>query len=146
MTSQGAAGERTEDRTTREIIGAAIDVHKELGPGLLESAYEQCLCHELSLRGLSFRRQSSLPVEYKGIRLDCGYRIDLIVEDLVVVELKTVDHIMPVHEAQLLTYLKLSRHPIGLLINFHVAVLRDGVKRIVHDYYPSAPLASSPNE
>ena len=119
---------------TSQIIGAAIEVHRELGPGLLESAYEECLCHELSLRRVNFHRQVALPVVYKGVRLDCGYRIDLVVEDMVVVELKTVDRILPVHEAQLLTYLKLYRRPVGLLINFHVPVLKDGVKRMVNNY------------
>jgi GxxExxY protein len=124
----------SEDRITGEIIGGAIDVHRELGPGLLESAYEQCLCHELSLRGVRFERQVPLPVPYKGIRLDCGYRMDLVVEGIVVVELKTVDRLMPIHEAQLLTYLKLSKHSLGLLMNFNVPVLKDGVKRMVHNF------------
>ena len=119
---------------TGEIIGSAIEVHKELGPGLLESAYEECLCRELSLRGVSFQRQVPLPVVYKGVRLDCGYRIDLVVDDKVVVELKTVDKLLPVHEAQLLTYLKLYHRQVGLLINFHVAVLKDGIKRMVNNY------------
>ena len=119
---------------TGEIIGSAIEVHKELGPGLLESAYEECLCRELSLRGVSFQRQVPLPVVYKGVRLDCGYRIDLVVDDKVVVELKTVDKLVPVHEAQLLTYLKLYHRQVGLLINFHVAVLKDGIKRMVNNY------------
>lgn len=119
------------EQLTEAIIGAAIEVHRALGPGLLESAYEQCLCHELSLRGLSFTRQVDLPVIYKGVRLDCGYRIDLIVEDQVVLELKTVDKIAPVHEAQLLTYLRLSGRKIGLLINFNSAALRTGIKRMV---------------
>jgi GxxExxY protein len=127
-----------EDRITGEIIGAAIEVHRELGPGLLESAYEQCLCHELSLRAVPFQRQVDLPVVYKGIQLDCGYRMDLIVGDRVVVELKTVDKLQPVHEAQLLTYLKLYHRQVGLLINFNVPVLKDGVKRLVNNYYPFA--------
>jgi len=119
------------EELTEAIIGAAIEVHRVLGPGLLESAYEQCLCHELSLRGLSFRRQVDLPVRYKDIQLDCGYRIDLIVEDQVILELKTVEKLAPVHDAQLLTYLRLSGKRIGLLINFHSAVLRNAVKRMV---------------
>jgi GxxExxY protein len=127
-----------EDRITGEIIGAAIEVHRELGPGLLESAYEQCLCHELSLRGLPFQRQVELPVVYKGIRLDCGYRMDVVVEGIVVVELKTVDKLLPIHDAQLLTYLKLSDHQLGLLLNFNVPVLKDGLKRIVNNYHPSS--------
>jgi len=125
-----------EDWITGEIIGAAIEVHRELGPGLLESAYEQCLCHELSLRGLAFQRQVDLPVVYKGIRLDCGYRMDVVVEETVVVELKTVDKLLPIHDAQLLTYLKLYRRQLGLLLNFNVPVLKDGLKRIVNNYKP----------
>jgi GxxExxY protein len=115
---------------TEKIIGAAIEVHRALGPGLLESAYEECFCHELSLRGVSFRRQVPLPVEYKGVKLDCGYRLDLIVQDSVVLELKCVEHTLPVHEAQLLTYLKLTGKRIGLIINFNVPVLmRGGITR-----------------
>jgi GxxExxY protein len=117
---------------TEKIIGAAIEVHRALGPGLLESAYEECFCHELHLRGLSFQRQVPLPVTYKGINLDCGYRIDVIVEDAVVLELKCVEHILAVHEAQLLTYLKLLNKRVGLILNFHVAALvRGGVVRKV---------------
>jgi GxxExxY protein len=132
---------RREDAITGEVIGAAIEVHRALGPGLLESAYEQCLCHELSLRNVPFRRQIELPVVYKGVQLDCGYRIDMVVAELAIVELKTVDKLLPIHDAQLLTYLKLFHCQVGLLINFNVAVLRDGIKRIVHNYSPSsAPL------
>jgi GxxExxY protein len=120
-----------EEELTQAIIGAAIEVHRVLGPGLLESAYEECLCHELSLRGLSFKRQVELPVVYKGIRLDCGYRMDLVVEDRVVLELKTVEQLLPVHEAQLLTYLKLSGIKVGLLFNFHAETLKQGMKRRV---------------
>ena len=119
------------DPRTEEIIAAAIEVHRHLGPGLLESAYEQCLCRELQLRNLSFKRQIDLPVEYKGIKLDCGYRIDLIVNNEVVVELKAIEKILPVHEAQLLSYLRLSGLHIGLLINFCVAALKDGIVRRV---------------
>jgi len=114
---------------TEAIIGSAIEVHRILGPGLLESAYEECLCHELTLRKLRFERQVDLPVEYKGIHLDCGYRIDLVVENTVVVELKCAEKITPVHEAQLLTYLRLSGKHVGPLINFHVPALKDGIKR-----------------
>ena len=117
---------------TEQIIGAAVDVHRALGPGLLESAYEECLCHELHLRGLTFERQVSLPVEYKGVKLDCGYRLDLIVQDQIVLELKCVEHILPVHEAQLLTYLKLTGKHVGLILNFNVATLtRGGIVRKV---------------
>lgn len=120
-----------EQTLTREIISAAMEVHRTLGPGLLESAYQACLCHELNLRNISFLQQVELPVIYKEIKLDCGYRIDLIVNDHVVVELKSVQEILPVHEAQLLTYLRLTNKRVGLLINFNVAVLKNGIKRRV---------------
>ena len=120
------------EELTEKIIGAAIEVHRVLGPGLLESAYEECLCRELSLRELSFQREVSLPVEYKGVKLDCGYRLDLIVQDAVVLELKCVEHILPVHEAQLLTYLKLTGKHVGMIVNFNVATLvRGGIVRKV---------------
>jgi GxxExxY protein len=125
-------------RLTEKIIGAAIEVHRHTGPGLLESAYEECLCFELSKRALHFRRQVLLPVSYKGIKLDCGYKIDLLVEDSVVLELKTVDHLLPIHSAQLLTYLKLSGKPIGLLINFNEPVLKNGLKRLVNHFNDSS--------
>ena len=118
---------------TEKIIGAAIEVHKALGPGLLESAYEGCLAHELSLANLSFERQVPLPVSYKSILLDCGYRLDFLVKKTVVLELKAVEGLQPIHEAQLLTYLKLGRWPIGLIINFNVPVLKKGIKRMVHN-------------
>jgi len=123
--------EEQNDTRTSAIIGAAIEVHRQLGPGLLESAYEQCLCHELHLRGLSFKCQVDLPVSYKGVQLDCGYKIDLIVGDEVIVELKSVERILPVHEAQLLTYLKLSGKTVGLLINFNTPLLTRGIIRRV---------------
>ena len=116
---------------TGQIIGSAIEVHKALGPGLLESAYEECLCRELVLLGIDFKRQQPIPVEYKGARLDCGYRMDLLVEGLVLLELKSVDRLEPIHEAQVLTYLKLTGLKIGLSINFNVPVLRDGIKRFI---------------
>ena len=116
---------------TERIIGAAIEVHRALGPGLLESAYEECVCREATLRGIQFRRQVSLPVEYKGVRLDCGYRIDLLVSEQVVVEIKAVEGLLPIHEAQLLTYLKLGGWNVGLLINFNSTVLMHGIKRMV---------------
>jgi GxxExxY protein len=118
---------------TDGIIGASIEVHRALGPGSLESAYEECLCYELAIRGMTIQQQVPLPVEYKGIKLDCGYRMDVVVDDLVVLELKAVDRLLPVHEAQLLTYLRLRQCPAGLLINFNVPVLRQGLKRIVHN-------------
>ena len=114
---------------TGQIIGAAIEVHRAVGPGLLESAYEACLCHELTLRRVAFERQKPLPVEYKGVKLDCGYRLDLFVEGTVVVEIKAVETIQPIHEAQLLTYLKLGGWKLGLLINFNVPALKDGIRR-----------------
>jgi GxxExxY protein len=119
------------EQLTSEIIGAATEVHKALGPGLLESAYCECLCHELNLRRLHFRREVELPVTYKGVRLACGYRLDIVVEEQVVLEIKTVETITSLHEAQLLTYMKLSRLQVGLLLNFNVAVLKDGLKRLV---------------
>ena len=121
------------EELTSEIIGAAIEVHRELGPGLLESAYEVCMFKELEARGLAVMAQVPVPVVYKGDRLDAGFRIDLMVEDRIVVELKAVEKLLPVHTAQLITYLKLSRHEVGLLMNFNVPVLRDGIKRIVND-------------
>ena len=114
---------------THEIIGAAIDVHRQLGPGLLESAYRECLCHELWLRRIDFRRELNLPVHYKGIKLDCGYRVDVLVADVLVVELKAIQSLTAVHEAQLLTYLRLGGWKAGLLINFNVPVLKDGIRR-----------------
>jgi GxxExxY protein len=120
-----------KDSRTSAIIGAAIEVHRHLGPGLLESAYEECLCHELHLRGIDFRRQIDLPVEYKGLKLDCGYRLDLIVQEEVVVELKCVEKVLPVHEAQLLTYMLMTGKRVGLLINFNVPQLIKGITRRV---------------
>ncbi|MFN9977841.1 MAG: GxxExxY protein [Phycisphaerae bacterium] len=117
------------DAITDKIIGAAIEVHRSLGPGLLETAYEACLAKELADRGVAFARQLELPVNYKGIRVECGYRIDLLVEDLIVVELKSVEKTQPIHEAQLLTYLRLMDKPVGLLLNFNVSKLTDGIVR-----------------
>ncbi|MBI2838741.1 MAG: GxxExxY protein [Acidobacteria bacterium] len=119
---------------TERIIGAAIEVHRTIGPGLLESAYEECLAHELRLHGLEFERQVPLPVNYKGVKLDSGYRLDFLVGKFVVVELKAVDALQPIHEAQLLTYLKLGGWTLGLLLNFNVPVLKDGFKRLVLNY------------
>jgi GxxExxY protein len=117
---------------TEKIIGAAIEVHKALGPGLLESAYEQCLAHEFSLANISFQRQVPLPVSYKSMAVDCGYRPDFLVERTVVLELKAVEVLHSIYEAQVLTYLKLGGWPIGLLINFNVPVLKKGIKRLVY--------------
>ena len=121
----------TDNDITHEIIGAAIEVHKRLGPGLLESAYEECFAHELHLRNLKVDRQVGVPVIYKETKLECGYRIDLIVEGRIVVELKSVESLAPIHEAIILTYLRLSGHKLGLLINFNVAILKDGVRRFI---------------
>ena len=119
------------DELSNRVIGCAIDVHRHLGPGLLESAYEQCLAIELSTQGIPFKLQSELHVEYRGKKIDCGYRIDVIVKDALILELKSVEKLLPIHEAQLLTYMKLAEIRIGLLINFNVPVLRDGIKRMV---------------
>ena len=118
---------------TREIIGAAIDVHREIGPGLLESVYSVCMEHELDERRVPFVRQVPLPVFYRGVCLELGYRMDLVVNDAVVVEIKSIEGIAPLHRAQLLTYLRLSRKPIGLLINFNVPVLKAGIARLVNE-------------
>ena len=120
-----------DSELTEVIIGAAIDVHKVLGPGLLESAYEECFCHELDLRGVISERQKPLSLVYKGLKLDCGYRMDVVVDNRVVVELKSIERILPIHEAQLLTYLKLSGIRTGLMFNFNVHVLKEGLRRMV---------------
>lgn len=122
-----------ENTISNQVVGAAIEVHRHLGPGLLESAYEECLCHELKLRGLSFDRQKELSVRYKDSRLDCGYRLDVVVEGAVILELKSVKKLEPIHEAQLLTYLKLSDLKLGLLLNFNVPLMRNGIQRIVNN-------------
>ena len=119
------------DPITHEIIGAAIEVHRLLGPGLLESAYEECLARELGIRKLEFRRQVPVPVVYKGVKLECGYRIDILVAGSVVLELKSIEAIAPVHEATLLTYLRLSGNTLGLIINFNVTILKNGIRRFV---------------
>jgi GxxExxY protein len=118
------------NKLTGEIIGAAIEVHKALGPGLLESAYEECLCHEFKLRDFPFERQKELPIEYKDVKLDCGYRLDIVVWSKIILELKSCSELQPIHEAQLLTYLKLTGLKVGLLINFNVPVLKEGIKRL----------------
>jgi GxxExxY protein len=126
------------NRITESIIGSAIAVHKALGPGLLESAYEACLAFELKHMGLRVEREKPLPVTYREVKLDCAYRLDLLVEDAVIVEIKVVDQLAPIHTAQLLSYLKLSGCKVGLLINFHVQKLTDGIRRIVNGF-PSFP-------
>ena len=119
------------EELSNRVIGCALTVHRELGPGLLESTYEQCLAHELKLNGIAFKLQYSLPVEYKGVRLECGYRVDLFIEEKLIIELKCVEQIKGIHEAQLLTYMKLAGVKIGLLMNFNVAKLKNGIKRFV---------------
>ena len=119
------------DSRSNRVIGFAIEVHRELGPGLLESAYEQCLAHELKLGGIQFDRQKNLPVEYQGQKIDCGYRIDLLVEGQLILELKCVDALTSVHQAQLMTYMKLAKIKTGFLINFNVSLLKNGLKRFV---------------
>jgi GxxExxY protein len=119
------------DDLSNRVIGCALEVHRSLGPGLLESTYEQCLAHELKTNGIEFKRQHPLPVNYKEIRLDCGYRVDLLINNKLIVELKTAEKILPIHQAQLLTYMELSNVAVGLLINFNVKYLRDGIKRMV---------------
>jgi GxxExxY protein len=118
-----------KDPLTEKVIGCAIEVHRDLGPGLLESTYEQCLAHELSINGIRFKLQEAIPVKYKAIQLDCGYRVDVLVEDSLILELKAVEQISGVHQAQLLTYMKLAKIRTGLLINFNVTKLIDGIKR-----------------
>ncbi len=122
------------DSITRGIIGAAIEVHKALGPGLLESAYEVCLAYELRELGFKVEQQLPLPITYKQVKLDCGYRLDLLVDDSVIVEVKAIEHLAPIHDAQLLSYLKLSGKRVGLLLNSHVRILKDGLKRIVNEF------------
>jgi GxxExxY protein len=119
------------DPLTNRVIGLAIGVHRELGPGLLESAYEECLCFELKQSGIDFSRQMPLAIVYKGIQLDCGYRLDIVVQRDLILEIKSVDQLMPIHDAQLLTYLKLSGHKVGLLMNFNTVFLKDGIRRFV---------------
>ena len=120
-----------ENDVTGTVIGAAIEVHRILGPGLLESVYEECLCRELELRNISFERQKSLPLKYKGMEIDCGYRLDIVLGRKLIVELKACSSLEPIHEAQLLTYLRLTGIKVGLLINFNVPILKDGIKRLV---------------
>ena len=122
------------NKITEAVIGAAIEVHRGLGPGLLESAYQECLCKELNLRGIPFEREKPLRLEYKGLELECGYRLDILVANSVVIEIKSVETLNPVHDAQLITYLKLGGWKIGLLINFNVAVLKNGIHRKVLNF------------
>lgn len=119
---------------TDEVIGALIEVHRHLGPGLMESAYEACVCAELSERGLKFERQQPLAVNYKGLRLDCAYRLDLVVQESILLELKAVERLLPIHEAQVITYLRLSQLPVGLLVNFNATVLRNALRRLTPNH------------
>ena len=129
--TENAEKRKDVNQLTELLIGCAIEVHRTLGPGLLESAYEVCLCRELTLRGIHFERQVAIPVEYKGVKLDCGYRSDLIVTNMILVEIKAVDQLAPIHDAQLLSYLKLTGLKVGLLINFNERMLTHGIRRKV---------------
>jgi len=129
---QRAVGEDLLNAVSGQIVDAALKVHRALGPGLLESAYEACLVHEMVKRGLKVRRQVSVPVEYDGVKLDTGYRIDVLVEEAVIVEIKAVDAVQAVHKTQLLSYLKLSGKKLGLLLNFNVALMKDGIRRVAN--------------
>jgi GxxExxY protein len=150
---QGEEERRRGWDRTEEVVGALIEVHRRLGPGLLESAYEACTCRELTLRGLAFQRQPAIPLSYKGVHLDCGYRADLIVEASVLVELETVERLEPIHVAQVITYLRLSEIPVGLLVTFNVRALKHGIRRLWLSRPPSSspslpvsPLSSAPRE
>ena len=129
--AEHAESAKNLNELTDAIIGAAMEVHRALGPGLLESTYEMCLCRELSIRGITFERQVSIPVEYKGVKLDCGYRADIVVDGLILVEIKAIDSLLSIHDAQLLSYLKLGGWKIGLLINSNVELLKHGLRRRV---------------
>jgi GxxExxY protein len=131
------------DQITGRIVGAAIEVHKTLGPGLLESAYEACLAYELRQLGYKVEQQKPLPIICKDVKLDCGYRLDLVVEDAVIAEIKAIERLAPIHDAQLISYLRLADKRVGLLINFHVTLLKNGAKRIVNNFPDSAASATS---
>jgi GxxExxY protein len=140
------SGEKREgerDPLTQQVIGCAIEVHRTLGPGLLESTYEKCLAHEFRFAGLSFINQAAMPIDYKGITLDCGYRLDFLIDDYLVVELKAVEQLLPIHLAQVITYMKLAEAPVGLLINFNVKVLKDGIRRLSPSPSLSSPISLS---
>jgi GxxExxY protein len=144
----GSGGKLIYQELTEQIIGGAIEVHKAIGPGLLQSVYQECMCREMNLRGLRFQREVKVPVIYKGVALDCGYRLDMIVEDTVILELKSADRIIPVHEAQLLTYLKLLDRPVGFIINFNVPVLRSGgiVRKVFDSASPRLRVEKGPEQ
>jgi|SRR5450432_1313356 GxxExxY protein len=133
------------DQISRRIIGAAIEVHRHLGPGLLGSAYETCLAYELKQLGFRIEQQNPLPVVYKDVKLDCGYRLDIVVEDAIILEVKAIEQLAPIHDAQLLSYLRISGLKVGLLLNFHVRVLKNGLKRIVNEFPDSAISAVKKN-
>lgn len=121
-----------ENEISKEVVGAALEIHKALGPGLLESVYEECMCRELSLRGLAFKRQVVVPLKYKDLKLESGLRLDLLVEELVIIEIKAVEKVMPVHKAQILSYLRLTGKKLGLLINFNEELIKNGIHRVVN--------------
>jgi GxxExxY protein len=143
MELEGRKDGRRFDRWSEAIIGALIEVHRSLGPGLLESAYETCLCAELALRGLAYERQRPLPVTYKGVLVECGYRLDLVVENQVLIELKTVERFLPIHHAQVVTYLRLAKLPVGLLVNFNTEYLRNGLRRLTPYFKSSSSVLPS---
>ena len=134
------------DDLSNRVLGCAIEVHRELGPGLLESTYEQCLAYELNQTGIVFKIQQPIPVAYKEIKLECGYRVDLFVDDRLIIELKSVEQLLKIHEAQLLTYLKLTQCPVGLLINFNVPILKQGVKRMLNTSSKSQSIETERNK
>jgi GxxExxY protein len=140
MEHEGGKAGRFEDDSAL-VISSCIEVHRTLGPGLLESAYERCLCHELSLRGVPFQRQREVPLVYKGLSLECGYRLDIVVGERLLIEIKAVERLLPIHEAQALTYLRLTGISVALLVNFNVAVLRNGLRRL--SYNPHHPFPPS---
>jgi GxxExxY protein len=143
FTAEDAEGAEDWNAITRKIIGAAMTVHTALGPGLLESAYQACLAYELAQAGLRFEQQKALPLVYREVKLDCGYRLDLLVEGKVIVEIKSVDTLAPIHSAQLLSYLKLSGCHVGLLLNFNVKSLRNGICRVVNELSQTAASSAS---
>lgn len=144
MNRRGAETQR--DPLTDKVIGLAIEVHRHLGPGLLESAYEECLCFELKNSGLQYQRQVPLPIDYKGVRLEIGYRIDILVEDALIVELKNVERLLPIHEAQILTYMRLAELPTGLLLNFNMPLPKDGIRRMVLSQFTGNKFSLEPKE
>jgi GxxExxY protein len=137
---QRTLDEQRFNAVTALVIAACIEVHRNLGPGLLESAYEECVCYELEARRVSFERQRLIPLAYKGIQLDCGYRADVVVADTILVEIKAVERLLPIHEAQVISYLRLTQLPAALLINFHVPILKQGLRRLIRPRSSASPL------